>query len=344
MGFELHSGFRYGRFLGSWRMFPVVILVSISIGCSQSDYGVINGSTMGTYYSVTSRCPVAAEASAIEATLERLNAIFSTYDTRSTISTVNRSPRSEWIDVEEEFVDLVDRAAEISRQTDGAFDATVQELVEVWGFGVTEERPIPDSSTIEDLMLRVGYQNLETRRSPPVVMKRTDLKLNFSGIAKGYAVDQIAVYLKRLSCSDYLIDIGGEIRVSGLNPESRKWAIGVETADGSGEVAIVIELSDRSVASSGDYRNFRMYEGKKYSHIIDPKTGKPIGHDSVAVTVVAEDGATADALATAFLVMGHEEAMRTAQQRSIPVAFFLREKTNGLETVMNSWFRELIVQ
>ena len=311
------------------------------VGCTETDYQVINGTTMGTYYSITYRCPQIIDVGVVDALLSRHNRIFSTYDEHSTISSVNESPLDEWIPVEVEFVELLERANGINQLTHGAFDVTVYDLIDAWGFGRSTQGDMPTDEFIETKLRTVGHGNLQTRRSPPGLLKRKDFSIDLSGIAKGNAVDRLAEHLLQRSCSDFLIDIGGEIRVSGSNPEDEKWVIGIERADGSGEVAMVLELVKGAVASSGDYRNFRMVEGQKFSHIIDPRTGRPITHSLVAVTVVAGDATMADGLATGMMVMGREEAMLIAEKKSIPAVFFERV-SDDIEVSMTSALTNLI--
>ena len=324
----------------------ILIAVGLSVvtSCSWDDYSVINGSTMGTYYSITARCAQNLHSRDIEEILGRLNGMFSTYDSESTVSRVNDSIVGEWIAVEAEFVELIDRALKFSQVSQGAFDITILELVDLWGFGPSGVSNIPEHEDISEILQHVGYSNVFTRQSPPSVLKQTPLKLDFSGIAKGFAVDTLAGYLSKQLCTDFLVDIGGEIRTVGTSPKGQDWTIGVENPDDPSTIAMVLAVSNSSIASSGEYRNYRLHEGRKYGHVIDPRTGWPVEHNSVAVTVVADDATSADALATAFLVIGADKALPMAERDGIPVSFFVRSAKNVLKTRTTAQFDEALLQ
>lgn len=264
----------------------------------------------------------------IEEELDRINKWMSTYRPDSEISRFNRFEGLEWFSVSSAFARVVMEALRVSRETDGAFDVTVGPLVNLWSFG-PEHRPkkVPDREAIEEARSRVGYQNLEVRDEPAAIRKlRKEIQVDLSAIAKGFGVDRVAGLLDGLGFDNYLVEIGGEVRVRGSKPDGSPWKVGVETpSDDKRRIEEVIELRDLSLATSGDYRNFFLEEGKRYSHTIDPRTGRPTEHRLASVTMVTENCTEADAWATALMVLGPEEGYAFASERNLAVLFLLRE-------------------
>lgn len=311
--------------------------------CMSQDYTEVSGSTMGTYYRVHSKCPEPIQTAQIESLLAGMVQAFSTWDPNSTISEFNRAEANRWFSVDEEFLSVIDQADRMSRVSGGAFDLTVAPLVEAWGFGTTPEESIPSDEEIDSLLVQIGHEHLALRQDPPSIKKQQELQLDVAGIAKGYSVDQLAQLLDDQSCSDYLIDIGGEIKVKGLNPFSNPWQIAIESPKVDSEILDVFPLSNMSVASSGDYRNFRVIDGVKFSHIIDPRTGYPITHNLVAVTVLHSSCTTADAFATAMLVLGLEESVELAAEQELAAIFITRDnESDGFQLTMSKQMEPII--
>lgn len=317
---------------------PYWLLVFFLCGCHRSIEGPeiilpLSGSTMGTRYHVKiagcfekgSAEPLQEE---IEEELDRINNWMSTYRPDSEISRFNRFEGQEWFSVSSAFARVVKEALRVSRETDGAFDVTVGPLVNLWSFG-PERRPkrVPERKAIEEVKSGVGYQHLEVRDEPAALKKlRKTIHVDLSAIAKGFGVDRIAGLLDGLGFENYLVEIGGEIRVRGAKPDDTPWKVGVETpADDKRRIEEVIELRDLSLATSGDYRNFFLEDGKRYSHTIDPRTGRPTEHRLASVTVVTEACMEADAWATALMVLGPEDGFAFASERNLAVLFLLRE-------------------
>lgn len=292
----------------------------------------IQGSTMGTTYSVQLHAlPEGISRRQLQQRLEDIlsavNSQMSTYDPESEISRFNQSESTDWFPVSAELALLVSIAQGHGLLSHGAFDITIGPLVELWGFGtrITSESPEPDQ--VNATHLNIGQQLLAWRGSPPALRKRnTRLQVDLSAIAKGYAVDLLSGHLSSLGMDDHLVEIGGELRASGLNAQGQPWQIGVQDPGESAPLAdIVIGLSDQSVATSGDYLNFYIENGQRYSHIIDPRTGYPVFHQTAAVTVVAETTTLADAWATTLLVLGEGAGMELAEQHRIAALFLERE-------------------
>jgi thiamine biosynthesis lipoprotein len=306
---------------------------------------------MGTTYSVTLRRlpggpPANALRASIEGILEQVNRGMSTYDTGSELSRFNRSETSEWVDVSPELLRVLREALRVSSLTGGAFDPTVGPLVDLWGFGPGESTgaPPPDEA-IERARARVGADKILLRETPPGMRKtRADVSIDLSAIAKGHAVDRIADHLEGLGLADYLVEIGGEIRGKGRSPEGRPWRVAIEEPEpGRRRVRHTVELRDGAVATSGGYRNFRVHEGRRDPHLLDPRTGRPARHPLASVTVIARTAMEADAWATALAVMGPDAGLEAARVRSIAALFRVIEE-GGLRDRVTREFEAFLVE
>ena len=272
------------------------------------DVVILRGKTMGTTFHVTIPSnQVGTDLNVflapIDARLKQINQRMSTYEHDSEVSRFNRAPANEWFEVSDETASVVARAKEIAEDTDGAFDITVGPVVRLWNFGPksSDAFSVPSDQAIEAALEVIGTDKLEFCRAPPALRKLIDgLEIDLSAIAKGYAVDQVSELLvSQYAISDSMVEIGGEIRVRGKKPDGTPWRVGIESpVQNRRETYGVITPVETSIASSGNYRNYHEVSGKSYSHTIDPRTGYPVQHESAAVTVLAEDCATADALAT----------------------------------------------
>ncbi|NOX56137.1 MAG: FAD:protein FMN transferase [Planctomycetes bacterium] len=306
------------------------------------------GLTMGTSYSVkVARLPTGLTQSElrdeVNRRLERLNALMSTFRDDSEVSRFNASASTDWFSVSRETAVVVSEAQRISQLTHGAFDVTVEPLVKLWHFGPDDgEFRVPTEEQIRSAQQRVGFENLEVRLNPPALRKkRSGLTIDLSAIAKGYAVDQVAEYLESAGVSGYLVEIGGETRTRGTKADGQPWRVGIEQPDAT-RIAVlrVIELRDGAVATSGDYRNFFVHAGKRYSHEIDPRTGRPIEFRLALVSVVHRSCMTADALATAIMVMGPDEGYNFAIDEGLAVLMVERTSA-GLRVKTTPKFQQL---
>lgn len=292
----------------------------------------LRGATMGTFYSIqVVDLPPALEPTRlrdrIEAELELVNNLMSTYRDDSELSAFNRSRTIDWFAVSPALAGLVKEALRTSEVSKGAFDVTVGPLVNLWGFGPGGgSDTLPADAEIVQAQARVGYRKLSVRSDPPALRKsEPTLYLDLSAIAKGYGVDRLAELLDATGVTDYLIEIGGELRGRGYNGQGLPWRIAVERPDPEGRaVHRILALRDGAMATSGDYRNFFEQDGKRYSHTIDSKTGHPVTHRLASVTVLAPRTARADALATAFLVLGPQAGFNLAESLETPALFIIR--------------------
>jgi thiamine biosynthesis lipoprotein len=306
----------------------------------------LDGKTMGTYYSI--RFVPGEETPAVEALqaeidkrLEQVNDQMSTYRPDSELSRFNASREvNQPFPVSAATTEVVLEALRINRVTDGALDVTVGPLVNLWGFG-PEGRPNKVPSAAELALRRVwtGIDKLSVEGNA-LVKSIPELYVDLSSIAKGYGVDVIAQYLQSQHVKNYMVDIGGEVRTRGHNGEKKPWRIAIErpTAGVEQQAHLVIEPGEMSIATSGDYRNYFEHDGVRYSHTIDPSTGKPINHNLVSVTVISPQCMTADGLSTGLNVLGPDRGMALANLMGIPV-FMIVKTTNGFEERYSEAFK-----
>ena len=331
------------------RNFVLLAVLGLA-ACSERGPGQveITGDTMGTQYAIKLiGGPESASKSAIEdeidKILDRVNGMMSTYVPDADISRFNSSASQDWFGVPAEFCEAIEHSLALSELTQGAFDVTAGPLVDLWGFGPAEMKfEAPTDAEIESTRAMVGYEYLETDCSVPAIRRNIEgLEIDLSAYAKGYAVDELAEMLAASGYDRFLVEIGGEIRVSGLNSRDSDWAIGIEVPRaGAREPYTVVRLTDLAVATSGDYRNFFEYEGVRYSHEIDTRTGRPVTHELAAVSIIDESAATADALATGILVLGPEAGLTLAREENI-AALLLTRSESGIEERVTPRFEEL---
>jgi thiamine biosynthesis lipoprotein len=234
------------------------------------------------------------------------------------------------------FLTVFNKAMEISRETSGAFDITVAPLVNAWGFGFKNGIQ-PNRHQVDSLCRLIGYEKVSLKDGR-VVKQMPDIMLDCSAIAKGFGSDVVAHFLKQKGVKNYMVEIGGEIVTSGVNPQRLPWKIGVtkptdDTLSVKSEIQSILNVTDLAMATSGNYRNFYYKGGKKYAHTIDPKTGYPVQHSLLSATVLAKDCATADAYATSFMVLGVDGAKKVLERHPELMAYFIYSDANGQNTV-----------
>jgi thiamine biosynthesis lipoprotein len=277
--------------------------------------------------------------SAIDAVLEETNRVFSTYVPDSEVSRFNAQQETSSIPVSAQLASLITSAEEIGVATDGAFDITVAPLVRAWGFGAggAADGPAPGPGEIAALRASVGWDKLQRVDGGRALRKLVPtLQLDFDGIAPGYAVDGIAARFEALGVRDYLVEIGGEVRARGQSPMDRAWRVAVEVPlAGERKPYALVELDGLAVSTSGDYRDFRIVDGRRVSHTIDPRTGAPVTHGLASVCVVHPSAAHADAYATALMVLGPEEGLATATRLGL-AALFVERSADGREFMERS--------
>lgn len=267
------------------------------------------GAVFGTFYHVTYQYPSDLQKE-IEAELQKVDSSLSPFNKTSIISRINRN---EDVTPDSMFVHVFQLAKSISQRTNGAFDITVAPLVNAWGFGFKNEKEVSHAQ-IDSLLQFVGFGKVDLTDGK-IIKQDPRVTLDCSAIAKGYGSDAVARLFDRKGIKNYMIEIGGEIVVKGVNAKQQRWKVGInkpidDTLNIHSEIQTILHVTDAGIATSGNYRNFYYKDGKKYAHTIDPHTGYPVQHSILSATVVAKDCATADAYATAFMVLGLEDARK----------------------------------
>lgn len=277
--------------------------------------------------------------------LENVNAKMSHYLDDSEVSRINTWSQDDPYPISSDTLEVLQHAMEISSTTEGAFDITVAPLVDAWGFGPPGRMPqSPDKTEIDQLLERTGWEMLQVDRASSSISKsRPDLSLDLSAIAKGYAVDKVADALDAQGVEHYMIEVGGEVRTKGRNEQDEPWKIGIERPIPGGDQAIelVVPMSDSSMATSGDYRNYYEVEGERISHTIDPRSGYPITHSVASVTVVGPLCVRADAYATALLVLG-PQGFDLAEELGLAAYFLQRDKKGVFVGRMTNAFKQIL--
>ncbi len=288
----------------------------------------------GTTYHVTYQCDSDLTQS-IKAELLKVDASLSPFNKESVITAVNENQD---VQLDDMFKEVFNLAMDISKDTDGAFDITVAPLVNAWGFGFKNGSQ-PSSHQVDSLLQLVGYEKVSmvdgkvTKRDPRIM-------LDCSAIAKGYGTDRVARLLRSRGIQNYMVEIGGEVVTSGVNPDRVPWKIGVtkptdDSLNIGHELQTVLNVTDKAMATSGNYRNYYFKGGKKFAHTVDPKTGYPVQHSILSATVLAKSCAVADAYATSFMVMGFDKARQVLERHPELMAYFIYSNQKG---DMDVWY------
>lgn len=302
------------------------------------------GGVFGTFYHITYQSAQPLQ-NGIDSTLRQVDASLSPFNKESVITAINNNTNMK---ADEMFTEVFILAQEVSKATNGAFDITVAPLVNLWGFGFKNMDEVTKNK-VDSLLPLVGYQKVHLIDG--IVKKDMDeTMLDCSAIAKGYGVDMVGRYLEKKGVKNYMVEIGGEVRVRGINPKGELWRVGInkpidDVTNMNAEIEQVLQITQLSMATSGNYRNFYEKDGKKYAHTIDPHTGYPVQHSVLSSTVLAEDCAKADAYATSFMVLGLDEAKKVLKRQPDLMAFFIYADENGETKIWSSEsLKNLIVQ
>jgi thiamine biosynthesis lipoprotein len=299
---------------------------------------VLTGPTQGTSFTIvlSGEQPIdrlETLQTAIDAELAHVDELMSTWRDDSELSRFNAAPANQPFAVSPELIEVVELAQQISERSGGAFDVTVGPLVEAWGFGTakSEQHVEPSEATLAELRGKVGYRELLVDRQANTLTKRIEgLQVDLSAIAPGATADRVAAILDAADVTDYMIEIGGEVRSRGDNPQGEGWKIGIEEPSDAADARVaqaILRVHDAGVATSGDYRNYWEKDGVRFSHTIDPRTGRPIAHTLASVTVVHETAAQADGWATALNVLGPDEGLELAIDLDLAAYFLVRTDT-----------------
>ncbi len=329
-----------------------LLFVTACLFDKEPDVVRLSGETMGTTFKITAigdDLDEAALGEAVQDTLAQVNAKMSNWDPNSEVSTFSASTSTEPMQVSDEFALVIEAANEVHAKSGGTFDVTLGPLIELWGFGPRKpEDPVPADEDITSALARVGQARLLTLDGSAGTLAKSDagVGINLSAIAKGYGIDAVAAQLREAGIENYMVEIGGDLVAMGQNDKGESWQIGIEKPEtGAQAIQLVVPLDNLGMATSGDYKNYFEQDGVRYSHIIDPTTGRPITHSTTSVTVLAENAMMADAWATAMLALGQKKGFELAEQHNLAVFFISRDVTSGEEayiTVQSSAFKDAL--
>ena len=316
-------------------MWQIVFLLLLVIGTvliirqqRNLPYQHNEGFVFGTVYHVTYQHNKDLQEN-IEAEMKKVDDALSTFNKNSILSKINQN---EPVELNDMFKDVYNMAEQISKETDGAFDITVAPMVNAWGFGFKKGTP-PTKHVVDSLKSLVGYQKVRLE-SGRIIKQDPRIMLDCSAIAKGYGVDVVANYLKKEGIENFIVEIGGEVVSSGISEKRLPWKIGVtKPVDDSirqdQELQTILNVTNKAMATSGNYRNFYYKNGKKYAHTIDPKTGYPVQHGILSATVLADQCAVADAYATSFMVMGLDKTKEILKKHPELMVYIIYADSRG---------------
>ncbi len=293
------------------RLILATLIVFTLVSCNQrAEYKKSAGKIFGTYYAITYQSSEDL-SSGMREVMDGVNNSLSTFNKNSVISKINNN---EEVVLDTLFTNMFAKAMEISELTEGAFDITVAPLVNAWGFGFdpSSDKKWLSAAEIDSIKQFVGYKNVWIEDSV-VVKADPRVQLDASAIAKGYGCDLVAEYLRAKGCQNFMVDIGGELVVSGVNPNGKKWRVGVSKPENTTDANVVevLEVTDCAVATSGNYRQFYQTEDGMVGHTIDPRTGRPAVNNIVSATIIAPTCMEADALATAAMVISDSTVIKS---------------------------------
>lgn len=319
------------------RLLLLLLPVFIICSCKREPERVflfLEGFTQGTSYHIAYNSPDSTDYhDKIKRLFSDIDNSMSIYNPRSVISAINRNDAG--VVADDYFIAVFNRAMEISEKTNGAFDITVAPLVNAWGFGFTSREAVTPG-LIDSILQLVGWQKIRLENGTPV-KDNPGVMIDMNAIAKGYTVDVVAEFFDSKGITDYMIEVGGEIRVKGMNRNNQLWRIGIDKpvddpAAIARELQEVIHLTGAAIATSGNYRRFYIEDGQRFAHTIDPSTGYPVRHGLLSATVITRTCMDADAYATAFMVMGPEKSMEFAAAHPGIEAYFIYD-TGGIPAV-----------
>ncbi|HMQ10431.1 MAG TPA: FAD:protein FMN transferase [Oligoflexia bacterium] len=337
------------------KLFFSFLLLLNCYSCEKKiSHAKINGKTMGTTYNITIpqqeniKLDLKHIQTSVEKKLIALNQSLSTYIESSEISQFNRFKADTWMNVSKDMFLVSQKAQEIAILTDYYFDPTLAPLINLWGFGYTDSIGVPKQSEIDALLPLIGMDKIDIAQNIVYQMRKKsdDIQLDYSAIAKGYAVDQISLLLQDMGYKNHYVEIGGELIVKGFrDAKQQAWKIAVENPQNNEvskrAVFKTLNLSDMAMATSGDYRNFFMHQGKKYNHTLIPSTGYPSQHKTRSVTVLHKNCMDADAFATGLLAMGYPEAFKLANNLGLAALFIVEKESGNLMAYTSNYLLEL---
>lgn len=334
------------------KYFPTILLIItvwLFTYCSpkNEEYTFNKGQIFGTYYSITYLHPKKADLQEqIEIKLDEFDNSLSTFNPNSIISRINANDST--VVTDDFFNSMYHMAHQVSETSNGAFDITVAPLVNAWGFGFgNHDHSV--SPNLDTIIPYIGFQKIKLQNNR-IIKQDNRIMLDASAIAKGQSCDVIAMLLEENGCENYMVEIGGEITCKGLNPKGEKWHIGIDRpiddpSNEDKELQVILAISNVGLATSGNYRQFYMKDGKKYAHTINPKTGLPVSHNLLSATVIAPTCMQADAYATAFMVLGVERSLEICNQLDDMECYLIySDKDTTIKTVYSNGFQKYFAE
>jgi thiamine biosynthesis lipoprotein len=329
-------------------LYPILVSVFF-ISCNSDKKSLIKlkGNAQGTSYHISYVSDGGiSHKTAIDSLLKEIDSSMSTWLPVSIISRINKNDNS--VSVDHYFIDVFNKSIEVAEKTDGLFDVTVGPLVNNWGFGDTK-KAAQDSNKIDSLLQLVGYRMLKLEANK-IIKTKPGIKLDFNAIAQGYSVDVLATYLDSKGVANYIVELGGELKAKGKK-ENENWKVGIDKPDekenSERKLEAIINLNDKALATSGNYRKFYEENGQKFSHIINPRTGYPAKQNLLSATVIADDCITADAYATAFMVMGLKRSIQFLEDnKDLQLEVYFIYDDHGIwktyaSASLKKWIKEL---
>jgi thiamine biosynthesis lipoprotein len=330
----------------------LLIILFFTTGCNGKKEVLLSGKTMGTTYHITILTGYFQNSDdlkdKIDHRLKEINQSMSTYIGDSEISRFNASRKNgERIKVSADFLAVMAVAEKIYQLTGGAWDPTVGPLVNLWGFGSAgEKNRVPRKDEIQARLPEIGFKHIDITAQGFLVKKKPDISLDLNSIAKGFAVDAVSDLIRKQDLENYLVEIGGEIYASGLRTDGKPWRVGINRPQIDApfnQVYKVVLLRNQAFATSGDYRNFFILNGKRYSHVIDPRTGYPVANGVVSVSILADTCTFADGLATAIMVLGPESGLELVNRiDNVECLIVVEEKSGALKDYFSSGFKDYL--
>jgi len=322
-----------------YKTISLIFLVLLFASCGLKKEAALSGKTMGTNYHIKVVAGVFTNTKdlkdQIDLRLDEINKSMSTFRKDSEISRFNAYQNiGEKFRISDDFYNVMTVAKTIYEETGGAWDGTVKPLVDLWGFGRSENKhTIPEKSRIAAILSDIGFNNIEIIADHYLAKKNTAITLDLASIAKGYGVDQVAALIRANGIHNFLVEIGGEVFAAGLRKDGKKWRIGINRPQKNApvdQVYKVVALQDKGFATSGDYRNYFEVNQKRFSHVIDPKNGYPVDNGVVSVSIISNTCTFADGLATAVMVLGHKKGLELVNHLDNTECFIVTQSKDGV--------------
>jgi thiamine biosynthesis lipoprotein len=321
----------------SYHCLPIITSLVMLTACDRPEEIKLSGRTMGTTWSLRSAQATDSTGQLIQSHLDQREALLSHWQKDSAVTRFNDSRSTDWQPVPPELIQVVELARDIACKTDGALDITVAPLIDLWGFGAAgSAKAIPTDPQIAEAKTRCGWQHLHSRLDPPALKKDLpDLRINVASVTEGFVIDELISRLQHQGLSDFLLEVGGEVAALGHAPAGTPWRVGIQMPEAPpGDALKALPLRDLCIATSGNYRHRFASDGRSYSHLIDPCSGRPITHSLTSVSVIHPSCALADGYATALMILGPERGRQIADKLGLRVLWITADESGQSSTFL----------